>query len=382
MAVPQYLSQWRLAVKYPHHGLFYLPHQSCGRSAASVLCRTFVYGANWFTFRSLQNGVLSCTNSTKCTPCNCAFSMKCANNGGSALRSKILYLILEKNFTTKFTVSFLSRKFSVVQSNFARSKDESPGSEAIFREELKKMKEREYMRDDINEDTTFKEWAQDYANRGNAMKYAKRAKYLGQERQERTLTWDNIDQIRFLRQEHPDEWSVSQLAKSFDVSQQTIKKILKSKFTPDAKTRQYQDKIAVRNVGKNTAIPPSHDTNTNHILLDEGSKHFSKGNPKEGSEDNNRHVDNRRNYFIKDRPSKNVLEMNLKETKALGSAGSEHWEEDEDIDLEEELEEAEAFSSLKAADFVQVYDEGIEAPKVIQRGREFYDSDGEFLFKI
>ena len=46
------------------------------------------------------------------------------------------------------------------------------------------------------------------------------------------LTWDAKEQIRFLNNEYPDEWTVDRLAESFPTSREGIIKILKSRFQP------------------------------------------------------------------------------------------------------------------------------------------------------
>ncbi len=46
------------------------------------------------------------------------------------------------------------------------------------------------------------------------------------------LTWDAKEQIRYLNQEYPDEWTIERLAESFPVSQEGIVKLLKSRFVP------------------------------------------------------------------------------------------------------------------------------------------------------
>ncbi|KAG8002731.1 Neugrin [Nibea albiflora] len=57
---------------------------------------------------------------------------------------------------------------------------------------------------------------------------------------QRTLTWDAIEQIRYLKQEQPDEWTVERLADGFAVTPDVILRVLRSKFvpTPERKSRQ------------------------------------------------------------------------------------------------------------------------------------------------
>lgn len=46
------------------------------------------------------------------------------------------------------------------------------------------------------------------------------------------MTWDAKEQIRFLHQEQPDEWTVDRLTESFPVSRDGVVKILRSAFRP------------------------------------------------------------------------------------------------------------------------------------------------------
>ncbi|XP_071508400.1 uncharacterized protein [Diadema antillarum] len=64
---------------------------------------------------------------------------------------------------------------------------------------------------------------------------------------ERTLSWDAIQQIRYLKQEEPEEWSVAMLAESFGVEEEVIRKVLKSRFMPKKAVRAKQDRAAAKN---------------------------------------------------------------------------------------------------------------------------------------
>lgn len=65
----------------------------------------------------------------------------------------------------------------------------------------------------------------------------------------RTLTWEAMDQIRYLHKEFADSWSVSQLAEGFDVSTDVIRRVLKSKLVPTLKQKQKQDQKVLKKAG-------------------------------------------------------------------------------------------------------------------------------------
>ncbi|TKS77518.1 Neugrin Mesenchymal stem cell protein DSC92 [Collichthys lucidus] len=58
---------------------------------------------------------------------------------------------------------------------------------------------------------------------------------------QRKLTWDAIEQIRYLKQEQPDEWTVERLAEGFSVTPDVILRVLRSKFVPTPERKSKQD---------------------------------------------------------------------------------------------------------------------------------------------
>ncbi|KAG9331402.1 hypothetical protein JZ751_019305 [Albula glossodonta] len=74
---------------------------------------------------------------------------------------------------------------------------------------------------------------------------------------ERTLSWDAMEQIRFLRQESPEEWSVGRLAEGFSVSPDIVRRVLQSRFIPSAERRQKQDSRAWARAGQRS-LPAHH----------------------------------------------------------------------------------------------------------------------------
>ncbi|KAM7404612.1 hypothetical protein PAMP_011945 [Pampus punctatissimus] len=57
----------------------------------------------------------------------------------------------------------------------------------------------------------------------------------------RKLTWDSIEQIRYLKQEQPEEWTVERLAEGFSVTPDVILRVLRSKFVPAPERKAKQD---------------------------------------------------------------------------------------------------------------------------------------------
>ncbi|KAF1536118.1 Neugrin, partial [Eudyptes schlegeli] len=49
---------------------------------------------------------------------------------------------------------------------------------------------------------------------------------------ERTLTWQAMEQMRFLRQELPEEWPPERLAQGFGVSPDVVRRVLRGRGCP------------------------------------------------------------------------------------------------------------------------------------------------------
>ncbi|XP_051911423.1 neugrin [Hippocampus zosterae] len=58
---------------------------------------------------------------------------------------------------------------------------------------------------------------------------------------ERTLTWEAMETIRYLKREHPDEWTVEHLAEGFSVSPAVIRRVVRNKFSPTPQRKAKQD---------------------------------------------------------------------------------------------------------------------------------------------
>nr|XP_029506335.1 neugrin [Oncorhynchus nerka]XP_029506336.1 neugrin [Oncorhynchus nerka] len=58
---------------------------------------------------------------------------------------------------------------------------------------------------------------------------------------ERMLSWDAMEQIRYLKQELPEEWTVERLAEGFSVHRDVILRVLRSKFAPTPERKAKQD---------------------------------------------------------------------------------------------------------------------------------------------
>ncbi|CAO2609473.1 Ngrn [Lemmus lemmus] len=65
----------------------------------------------------------------------------------------------------------------------------------------------------------------------------------------RTLTWEAIEQTRYLHKEFAESWSFPRLAEGFNVSTDVIRRVLKSKFIPTLEQKLKQDQKALIKAG-------------------------------------------------------------------------------------------------------------------------------------
>ncbi|XP_037365794.1 neugrin [Talpa occidentalis] len=104
----------------------------------------------------------------------------------------------------------------------------------------------------------------------------------------RTLTREAMEQIRYLHKEFAESWSVPRLAEGFDVSTDVIRRVLKSKFVPTLEQRLKQDQKVLKKVGLGHSLrllqgsgdaskPLSAGCSVSAPLLMAGDGVFSKG---------------------------------------------------------------------------------------------------------
>nr|XP_002732867.1 PREDICTED: neugrin-like [Saccoglossus kowalevskii] len=100
----------------------------------------------------------------------------------------------------------------------------------------------------------------------------------------RVLSRDAMKQLRYLSQEHPDEWTVKRLAKSFDVSEIAVIRILKSKYVPNVRRARKQDEVVISNVGllaqekqeSQKTLKSGADDEVDSLMVISKTKHHSK----------------------------------------------------------------------------------------------------------
>ena len=282
----------------------------------------------------------------------------------------------------------------------------------------------------------------DQVRRERAMKYARVARLFPQPQEKRTLTRDTMDQIRFLKEDQPEEWTISRLADSFKVSERVILKVLKSKFVPSEKTRVQQDVTAKVNLGLLPAgSTDENDLSVNDIDVSDSTKALvEKTSQKLLSDKASSKLQTARHFkFAKQTKqltmfseesqikskygsSKRKENNNVNKGKQMpkvnvSAENTQHQRENNNVkqvykvemaaeNVQNHLKERESkqgrkFKKVKAKKIVTEVNEneldnfeGSDTPpdwgeddecepmKVVQKGREFYDENGELLFRV
>ncbi|KPP68585.1 neugrin-like [Scleropages formosus] len=213
----------------------------------------------------------------------------------------------------------------------------------------------------------------------------------------RRLTWDAIQQIRYLKQEFPEEWTVERLAEGFSVSRDVIGRVLRSKFVPPAERRERQDARATSTAGQR-APPPALGSGEGRVGLLAGAKAMlAPGNGGAaltlvGGLDkvvaasrypvgfNSRRaaaVPYEQRPLPHNQPSSPELESTAMGTKVVGCRETAEEEEDE-----EQRWDGTVLSDLQLEELAEQHKAHPRQDTVVRKGQEVFDHGGNFLYRI
>ncbi|KAG7332458.1 hypothetical protein KOW79_004292 [Hemibagrus wyckioides] len=214
---------------------------------------------------------------------------------------------------------------------------------------------------------------------------------------ERQLSWDAIQQIRYLKQESPEEWTLQRLAEGFSVSTNVIYRVLRSKFTPPPERRLKQDTKVLTKVrqlsledGKTiqsrkdqSQLPLS--TGSVPALISSGTTSvvtaLTSGalTPAECTTGLVPAAANVPSPSIRTAQISTVAQGTLQEQPAVKHEPTDVKESS--VEMEDEGEwDGVVFTDEELEELVHTLKEN---PSVVeQKGREFYDSDGNFLYRV
>ncbi|XP_065268805.1 neugrin [Emys orbicularis] len=211
---------------------------------------------------------------------------------------------------------------------------------------------------------------------------------------QRSLSWQAMEQIRYLRQAFPEEWPVARLAQGFCVSTDVIQRVLRSKFSPPLERRMKQDAKVLGKQGSREQQPgPDRRAELVAVSAGEAARQLLPARPKDmpqsgaliapgGQSSSSKPQRNRQLWRAGERQNRRKAQLEpLQEdgTKPVAgmeaalvrnsSAGGDAEEWDGEVLSEEELEELAAEGRGTGT-------------KVMQRGQEYFDSNGNFLYRI
>lgn len=211
----------------------------------------------------------------------------------------------------------------------------------------------------------------------------------------RTLTRAAMEQIRHLHKEFAETWSVSRLAEGFDVSTDVIRRVLKSKFVPTLEQKLKQDGKVLKKAGLARSLqqlPGSVDSSkplsAGHLpvpgaLVVAGSEHSSTDQSQASAL---KVIEPNIHSTASPRKQKR-REARVQALKAEGCATVTAGPSRQRLQQKHSASNRETGCGGWLADKLKELEEGAPggqnfSSKVVQRGREFFDDKGNFLYRI
>ncbi|XP_031811473.1 neugrin [Sarcophilus harrisii] len=223
---------------------------------------------------------------------------------------------------------------------------------------------------------------------------------------QRILSRDAMDQIRHLHKEFSEDWSVPKLAEGFGVSTDVIRRILKSKFVPtlEQKIKQDQKIISKARIIRHPQTKPALQeqpplpSSTGHLVSGALStsrqealplvhhKHQDCSSAVQKKEKNPQAWKTARSQEVRDKAAQKLRrERHISLDAALGD-----HRENRSIrpSPRKQKQAAEShpdgwISKEEEEGVKEIETDGKEfSSKVFQKGREFFDSNGNFLYRI
>lgn len=196
---------------------------------------------------------------------------------------------------------------------------------------------------------------------------------------QRKLTWDAIEQIRYLKQEQPDEWTVERLAEGYSVSTDVILRVLRSKFVPNPQRRAKQDAKTMQELSQQ--VLPS-GANTGSVRLKLHGNSTPAMLPAGAGGDS----------VVPVAEKSLILQSKIQESRMmvsatvtpdqLGAGVNEETQETKSVENSAEEDEESWDGQVFTEEELEEYLYMEKPPPVMQVGNEFFDVEGNFLFRI
>lgn len=213
----------------------------------------------------------------------------------------------------------------------------------------------------------------------------------------RTLTREAMEQIRYLHKEFAESWSIPRLAEGFDISTDVIRRVLKSKFVPTLEQKLKQDQKVLKKAefshslqqlqdSRDTLKPLAAGHSVSSSLLMSGDKASSEVQRHSTALtviESKTHCTNARRQKGRSKGNQGLKkESFVPVTAALG-----HQRELQKYSSDcagTRRTDSSGLPSDEKMEMLKTGELGNQnfSSKVVQRGREFFDSNGNFLYRI
>lgn len=204
----------------------------------------------------------------------------------------------------------------------------------------------------------------------------------------RTLTREAMEQIRYLHEEFPESWSVPRLAEGFDVSPDVIRRVLRSKFVPTLERKLKQDQKVLQKAGLahsprqlpgpegarellsagRPVLPQGQGHSTALRVIEPNTQSTNTARRQKGGNKGVQSLEKESFVPVAAAQGQQRERQNYSSSDYEGIRGP-------DLDA---LPRAKELEALKAREL----DGQNFSSKVVQRGREFFDDNGNFLYRI
>uniref|UniRef100_A0A8C5LZL4 Neugrin n=1 Tax=Leptobrachium leishanense TaxID=445787 RepID=A0A8C5LZL4_9ANUR len=222
---------------------------------------------------------------------------------------------------------------------------------------------------------------------------------------ERKLSWSAMEQIRYLKREFPEEWTLHRLAEGFNVSSDVIQRVLRSNFSPPEKRRLKQDLKVSKVLGQNV-IP---DTRKDVALLPQGTKDSGvrllqpglrgtqnipqKSIPPPGNSQSAALALRTEDALVQRKTERTQLSTQHFQHSPAGviPTAPQAFPADDlqadptySLEVQQDNDDEEWDGEvLSDGELEELAEQGIKNHlQVVQKGREFFDNDGKFLYRI
>ncbi|XP_037126829.1 neugrin [Syngnathus acus] len=198
---------------------------------------------------------------------------------------------------------------------------------------------------------------------------------------ERTLSWEAMETIRYLKREHPDEWTIGQLSEGFSVSPEVIQRVLRTKFNPTPHRKAEQDAKVMSRLQR-SALP------LGEIRTEQSQSALHAGrSPRQFLPTRNPEAALVPVTGSTDKPSikaSALVTVPVMPPKChKDAAATTTWPAQDDsananlAEAEDETWDGQVLSEEELEKF-----QGTKAEPVLQVGNDFFDCNGHFLYRI